>query len=82
MNEKADRILARREAAMEQGAAGMWRITIADTVMTMLDAGDEITRDTLLWSIEGQIAAMEEHKALKAMKQAALDVLNGKRPRD
>ncbi len=82
MNEKADRLLARQEAALEQGAAKMWRITLADTVMAMLDAGDEITRDTLRWNIQGQIDAMQEHKALRAMKTAALEVLNGRKPRD
>lgn len=58
----------------------MWRITLADTVMSLLDDNEEITRDTLRWNIEGQIAAMEHHPALRAMKQGALDVLNGHPP--
>lgn len=82
MSEKADRILASQEAVLMKGAANMWRITLADTVMSMLDDGDEITRDTLRWHIEGQIAATEHHPALRAMKQDALDVLNGQQPRD
>lgn len=81
MNEKADRILARNEAVLMEGAAKMWRITLSDTVMSMLDNGDEITLDTLRCSIQGQIAALEHHPALRAMAQGALDVLNGQQPR-
>lgn len=81
MNEKADRILAAREAAMETGARDMWRNTLADTVIHLLDAGEPISRDTLRQAVEAQIA-VTENRYLRSQMLGTLNVLNGRLPRD
>lgn len=81
MNEKADRILAKHEAVLQNGAADMWRIALADTVLIMLNEGAEITRDTLLTRIAGQMDATE-NKIVRANLMGTINVLNGRLPRD
>ena len=81
MNEKTDRILAKRDAILEQGGRDMWRTIIADTVMALLAADEPVTRDRLRQDIETQIGLVEG-RFEKAKRLGALNILNGRAPQD
>lgn len=81
MNEKADRIQAKRDAAIEQGGRDMWREIVADTVLMLLNRDEPVTRDGLRGHIETQIT-QEDNKFARAKMIGALNVLNGRQPRD
>jgi hypothetical protein len=81
MNEKADRLLARHEEALEKGGADMWRNLVADTVMMMLDDGVEISRTTIEDRLE-QLRTDSDSRMVRAQCRGAINVLNGRAPRD
>ena len=81
MNEKTDRILAKRDAILEQGGRDMWRTIIADTVMALLAADEPVTRDRLRQDIETQIGLIEGRFEI-AKRLGALNILNGRAPQD
>lgn len=79
--EKLLRILANGQDAVMKGAADMWRNAIADTVLILLEADEPITRDTLRQGLQMQIT-QQDNPIRKATLLGALNVLNGRLPRD
>ncbi len=79
--EKLAAILARGDVAALNGAADMWRNAIADMTLALIEAGEDVTRETLRQGIGMQITACE-NKFDRARLVGALNVLNGRPPRD
>ncbi len=82
MNENPDRILARQEAALEKGAADMWRNAIADTVLVLLEEEGEVTRDSLRRALEARADNEGTNRYVRATCRGALNALAGRPPRD
>lgn len=82
MNDKAERLLARNQEALEKGASAMWRTALADTVMTLLNRDGTLDRDSLRAELEARRDAANEARYERSIIQGAINAVDGRAPKE